>query len=216
MCMSACACACQRAQNSAFATDIAPYFDDIYSGTYNIGVRGANFTGNFRALYLDTLQQPASVAGSIFQGNEAIVEPGTGGAGAGLYMIGSFYAYITVTDCQFTRNSSPFLGGAIFALSFLFQHTVSDCSIEGNYAAVSGGGIAMVDGSLTVNNSRVSNNVAGADGGGGITCRDCVALTLVNTSLTGNACQEVGGAIKVSGLPASDVMLDQVNATGNM
>jgi predicted outer membrane repeat protein len=133
-----------------------------------------------------------------------------------IFMIGTFYAYITIIDCQFIQNNSPFLGGAIFALSFSYSHSIANCIFDGNQAAVSGGSLALVDGSFEVNSSTFINSVAGSEGGGGITCRDCVRLSVTNTSLANNTCEEAGGAIKVSGLPASDVILDQINATGNM
>ena len=205
----------QQAQTSSFAAQLAPYFANLFADTYNIDIRGSNFTNNLRALYLDTLEQPVSVADCVFDANQAVVEPGTGGAGGGLYMIGSYFAFVTITDCSFVRNSSPFLGGAIFILSFSTQHSVTNCVIDSNQAAVSGGGIALVDGSLTVNSSSLLSNSAGTEGGGGITCRDCVRLTVVNSSLGNNSCQEVGGAVKVSGLPASDILLDQVNVSRN-
>ena len=205
----------QQARNNVFAAQLTAHINNPFVEVYNMDLRSNNFSSNEWALYLDTLQQPVLLSASSFEGNQAVVEPGTGGAGAGLYMIGSFFAYITVTDCLFTQNSSPFLGGAIFVLSFSIQHTVRNCTIDNNQAAVSGGGIAMVDGSLSVNNSTLVSNDAGSEGGGGVTCRDCLRLSVVNTSLINNTCQEVGGGIKVSGLPASDIIMDQVTARGN-
>ncbi len=209
------ACA-QHAQAAPFAAQLPSYFDNLLGGTCNIDIRNSNFTGNSRALYLDQLEQPVSVAESVFDGNQAVVEPGAGGAGGAIFMIGTFYAYITIIDCQFIQNNSPFLGGAIFALSFSYSHSIANCIFDGNQAAVSGGSLALVDGSFEVNSSTFINSVAGSEGGGGITCRDCVRLSVTNTSLANNTCEEGGGAIKVSGLPASDVILDQINATGNM
>ncbi len=209
------ACA-QRAQAAPFAAQLPSYFDNLFGGTCNIDIRNSNFTGNWRALYLDQLEQPVSVAESVFEGNQAVVEPGAGGAGGAIVMIGTFYAYVTITDCQFIQNNSPFLGGAIFALSFSYSHSITSCAFDGNQAAVSGGALALVDGSFVVNSSSLINNIAGSEGGGGITCRDCVRLSVTNTSLANNTCEEAGGAIKVSGLPASDVNLDQIDATGNM
>jgi len=131
------ACA-QHAQAAPFAAQLPSYFDNLLGDTCNIDIRNSNFTGNSRALYLDQLEQPVSVAESVFEGNQGVVEPGAGGAGGAIFMIGTFYAYITIIDCQFTpsvRLQQPQQN--LNQISRKGQHNesaVTCCSISGGEA----------------------------------------------------------------------------------
>ena len=95
-------------------------------------------------------------------------------------------AYITITDCTISGNSTNINGGGIGGATTL---TVANSTISGNSAGTSGGGIS--GGDVSIVNSTVSGNSAGTTGGG-IGGGD---LTIVNSTVSGNSAGMSGGGL---------------------
>ena len=106
----------------------------------------------------------------------------------------------TVTISGLTiANGASNNGGGIFN-----EHadlTLSNCTVSGNSASISGGGIYSHGGvrsaTLTLNNSTISGNSASSCGGG--IYSHLSTLTLNNSTISGNAATDGGGIINDSG-----------------
>jgi hypothetical protein len=93
-------------------------------------------------------------------------------------------------------NGSTDFGGGIFNGAFyngtLATLTVTNCTLAGNTASASGGGIYNGAGNLVVNSSTLSGNSASVNGGG---IRNFGLLALTNSTLAGNSAGNFGGGI---------------------
>ena len=74
--------------------------------------------------------------------------------------------------------------------------TVTHCRIVGNHADDQGGGIHAAKSTLTLIDSTVSNNTS-QEGGGGIDADDDVDLTVARSTITGNHTGPHGGGIEL-------------------
>jgi len=89
-------------------------------------------------------------------------------------------------------NGNANLGGAIDNFGIL---SVSNCTVSGNTASVSGGGIENYEGTLTLNNLTISGNSAPNGKGGGIDNYQGT-LTVSNSTISGNSAPDgYGGGI---------------------
>jgi hypothetical protein len=112
-------------------------------------------------------------------------------------------AAVTVTISGLTiANGASDNGGGIFN-----EHadlTLSNCTVSGNSASISGGGVYSHGGvrsaTLTLNNSTVSGNSASSVGGG--IDNHLATLTANNSTISGNSAS-FGGGIESSGLLGS-------------
>jgi len=99
-----------------------------------------------------------------------------------------------VTDSTISGNSANTgfpggdSGGGIY-----YPDRVENCTISGNSAATSGGGI--YGGFMEIENSTISGNSAGTSGGGiyEIGASDLVSLRVTNSTITGNSALSGGG-----------------------
>jgi len=112
---------------------------------------------------------------------------GTNGDGGGIYVDGG--PSVTCVDSTFSGNSARD-GGAV---SNSNAATFTNCTISGNVASDSGGGLFSTD-SLTLVNSTVTDNSAPANQGGGIYNADITSgQTFVKNTLiasnTGGNCE---------------------------
>ena len=98
---------------------------------------------------------------------------------------------LTLNDCTLTGNTAN-EGGAIFQFTPV---TLNRCTVVGNSARY-GGGIENDGGTLTLNNSTVTGNVATQDGGGILNFFD---LILNNSTVVGNHAF-AGGGISEDGI----------------
>lgn len=100
---------------------------------------------------------------------------------------------LTVTN-GYVGYDSGFLGGGI--LNNAGTLALTNCTVSGNASAESGGGIDTEGGTLTLLNCTVVNNGSGVGGagigGGGVSNFDG-AVTLINTTLSGNFGVHGGG-----------------------
>ncbi|MEP7356950.1 MAG: choice-of-anchor Q domain-containing protein, partial [Anaerolineales bacterium] len=162
----------------------------------------------------------AAVSGSQFIGNHAIT--GAGGLSTKLGGVltntdfigngatlgsGALEAYIlTITGGTFQGNHSDADGGAI---GLSGPGLVSGASFAGNSASGNGGAIfAGTFSNLTLRDSTLSGNHAGADGGG---LRNQGLLTLTNSTLSGNSAAGGGGLSNYQG----QARLSFVTLSGN-
>lgn len=72
---------------------------------------------------------------------------------------------------------------------------ITDCAITDNKVSAMGGGILVLDGTVTINNSTVSNNTSGSAGGGLATPGTTYNPTLYvnNSTISGNTAESFGG-----------------------
>jgi CSLREA domain-containing protein len=87
-------------------------------------------------------------------------------------------------------------GGGIDRVLHLFSGTtveINDLTITNGSTTLWGGGIFNAGGTLTLNNSSVSNNSAGGSGAGGGILNNSGTVTLNNSSVVGNTADYGGG-----------------------
>ncbi|MGL6196236.1 MAG: choice-of-anchor Q domain-containing protein [Thermoguttaceae bacterium] len=107
---------------------------------------------------------------------------------------------VQLVGLNITGGYSYDFGGAITNIGS--ELTITDCSISGNKAAISGGGIYSKStyenvATLTISNSRVQNNYAEYHGGGIYT--DTGHVTITDTEIIDNTVRGSGGGIYISG-----------------
>jgi len=112
------------------------------------------------------------------------------------YFYGNISTNSNLTGFTVTNGYSKIgAGGSI--LCNRANITISDCNIRGNTIlhsrGGSGGGISVMDGIYLINNCTISNNSAGQDGSGGISCRDSTLLTVSNCTINSNSGYSGGG-----------------------
>ena len=118
-------------------------------------------------------------------------------------------AYITITDCTISGNSTTLNGGGILGAATLL--TVANSTISGNSAGTSGGGISVSPGPVGVDldssivNSTISGNSAGTSGGG---IGTSTTLRVANCTITGNSAPSGGGIYNVGSVEVSDTILN--------
>lgn len=117
-------------------------------------------------------------------------------AGGGLSA--SFRSAVTLADSTVAGNAAGF-GGGVF-LSFDSTLTVVNSLISGNSATRNGGGILSF-GTLTLVDSRISDNTA--QGGGGLESFPG-AVTVTGSAITGNRATGVGGGMSGRNLTLKD------------
>lgn len=122
-------------------------------------------------------------------------------------------ADLNIATCNFSSNVA-FLGGAVCLTSIQAAILVNGSDFDNNSAESSGGGLAVLVGSIATTNTSFVNNTAGS-GGGAVLCRDCLEVTTDDSRFFNNSAEEYGGAIKISGGAAKDVIMREVNLVGN-
>ena len=76
--------------------------------------------------------------------------------------------HLTLTDCTVSGNSAGSSGGGLYNISG--TATLTNCTVSGNSAGGNGGGLFNDDGTTTLTNCTVSGNSAGDNGGGLFNC----------------------------------------------
>jgi hypothetical protein len=197
--------------NCSFTTNSAIYGGAIYSdgsgSNATLIVLNSGITSNFvqfagGGIYNTGATATVSLMNSSITNNTA-AHSDTGnprGEGGGIYNIGGT---LTITNCSVSNNHAGVIdplpagvGGGIYSLGPLM---ITDSTISGNQAYITGGGIA---GGGTITNSTISGNQANGqhDGqllgrGGGI----YGSVTLSNSTLSGNYAILSGGGIDGGG-----------------
>lgn len=93
--------------------------------------------------------------------------------------------------------------------------TIADVVITGNYAELYGGAVNLfdTDGTVTIRDSVISNNVAGGGGGGLYSDGDAaLSLNLINVEITGNTASDGGGLY----LSDTDTSISDSTINGNI
>jgi predicted outer membrane repeat protein len=96
--------------------------------------------------------------------------------------------------------------------------TLNDSTVSGNLAShVEGGGIRNEGGTVTLNNSTVSDNAAGNGNGGGIANEDSGTVTLNNSTVSGNhaGCGGECGGGGILNEPGATMTLNDSAVSGN-
>ncbi len=127
------------------------------------------------------------------------------GYGGGIYSTGT----LNVTDSQIAGNQSSMEGGGICTSWDNSVATIIGSQISNN-SAVSGGGVLIGNGSLTMGDSTISGNFASGDGGGFF--NGAVTATITGSTINGNTATGDGGAI----VNLSPLSLSDSTITGNI
>lgn len=124
---------------------------------------------------------------------------GTTGLGGGIIISGS--STLNANDVTVSNNSasgSEGQGGGIYLAGASSNLQLTDFSITGNTASASinnetgGGGLAIYDGTASLNEGTISNNIATIDGGG-ILVAAGADVTVTNTTISSNTADDGGG-----------------------
>ncbi len=113
-----------------------------------------------------------------YQGNQ-------GGYGGGVYAYGGT---LTLEKCTISENKSASKGGGIYAENCAV--TVKSTKLQDNTSgsgAPSGGGIMISNGSLKINDSIISGNIASNGNGNAIALTGSVEVEITGTELSSNA-----------------------------
>ena len=102
-----------------------------------------------------------------------------------------------LSNCTISGNSAVYSGGGLLNADGTI--TLTSCTITGNHAARSGGGVYNgFSGTMALINCTISANGAGSRGGG-LGDISSYSLTLTNCTVTGNAASDGGGLSNPSG-----------------
>lgn len=115
-----------------------------------------------------------------------------------------FYTYsrgqLTLTNCTFANNTASFNGGALSAGSTV---TIAGCVFSGNHAE-SGGGVFISEfGTITVNATTFSDNVATMGSGGAYEASSSGSQSLSNSTIANNQATQNGGGIDANYAPTT-------------
>jgi Right handed beta helix region len=159
------------------------------------------------SVYGDFLVDTCTVSGNI-----------GGGVIAGAYGAGATVTFVNSTISGNTISASGRYGGGIEESGATVL--ISGTTITGNSVSGSGGGLSASGGlSVTIQNSSITNNTASGmgvilgGGGGGIGVRRLStppAISLTNTTVSGNASKKGGGIYTIGNL-----LLDSCTVSGN-
>jgi len=170
----------------------------ITANTANGGSRGAVYVaGGTLITNNSTFSGNSGEAGGAIQVNPAgslvmnscTVSGNTSASrGGGIYVVGT----VSLTACTISGNINTSLGGGGLFLNLTAQSSIRNSTISGNLAPLNsgtvGGGIYLNFGSgpLSVENSTITNNLAGS--GGGI-CRksSTSSIAVVSSIIAGNS-----------------------------
>jgi hypothetical protein len=140
---------------------------------------------------------------TITGGNSDVVNSG------GLFNGGT----ASLTDCTITGNSSLSVGGGVGNFGTL---TMTNCTVTHNSAGFYGGGLfnAQTTSTLTLNNCTVRDNSATGGTGGGVA--NFAALTVTDSTFSGNSASGGGGLANfVTGSNAPTLNMSNSTVSGN-
>ena len=170
------------------------------ANTYQIFTAGSGITASISGLTLingvTTSQGGAIYDSGTLTVSNSVFTGNTAGVNGGAVATAGAPAILTLAGCSFSNNSSTGNGGALNNGPGS-TITVTGTTFSGNTAHVSGGAIGS-SGTLTLINSTITGNAASTVRGGGIYNTQGAALTLTNTTLTGNTANTFGGGIYIN------------------
>jgi hypothetical protein len=157
------------------------------------GVGGGIFLGG---------NQHVNLSGTLISNNVATLNPALGG-GLGISALGvaGFTAIMGVTNCSIANNhaenGTTAAGGGVY-FNGAYSATLENCTIHDN-TADNGAGIANggsgLGASLTVANCAVTNNAAGASGGGVASLGSSSTTFITKSTVLGNSATTSGGGV---------------------
>ncbi len=109
---------------------------------------------------------------------------------------------LTVSGCTIVNNSATYDVGGGIDDDFQAVLTVLDSTIADNSAGASGGGISAL-GNVTVIDSMIEGNTA-ADGGGGILANSGVMVNVIDSTIAGDTAETGGGIFNEGALDVID------------
>ena len=165
----------------------------------------------------DTLGDDTLVAGSFITDAEATTTAGTFDDNTnGVFVFaGGDSQNVTISGLTITGGFSSTSGGGLQVVNFAHLN-ISQTTLSGNRAAISGGGIQSESGSLTIDQTSVSDNIAGSPGifidafGGGVAA---VNSDVVVTSSTISGNFAFGETSEGGGVHVDDGSLALTNST---
>jgi len=158
----------------------------------------------------------AMLTSSSVSGNSAVY-------GGGVY---NRYGSTTLSDVTVSGNHATYgSGGGVCSVGGTFQIervTLTNCTVSGNSAGNSGGGLANIGGTarLALTNCTVSGNSAALNGGGVYSNAGTFQIggvTLTNCTVSGNFAGDYGGGLFNSSgtLPFEGITLTNCTVSGN-
>jgi predicted outer membrane repeat protein len=162
------------------------YSDELGAGEILDSIFKNNvFTYAGAALELDTCTN-FLVKNCLFENNSGI----SGGAIKVKIVKTTYLAYVTISNCNFTKNAATKNGGAICTQYAVL--TISNCNFNQNAAAKDGGAIYTEQGSTKISNCNFNKNTA--NNGGAISLAS-EGSSISSCSFTKNVANSKGGAI---------------------
>jgi len=166
--------------------------DCVFSGNSGLGLS----VGGGNAAVSDTIWSGSgagclSVNSSGAKLTNLVMTGGTGSNYDSPLSIGSYGA--TISNLTISNNSATnAAGGAISVSTYYSGLTIDGCVLSGNTTGGNGGAIAMNQGSLTLKNCEITNNLA--KNGGGISLTSG-GMTATNVLIAGNKVSGNGGGL---------------------
>ena len=137
-----------------------------------------------------------STSQPVFRLSDSIVMSNTATGGGGVYVSGDENTGIEIVDSTISSNVASSIGGGLMVTGIndesSFTLSVTNSTIDGNRAnTLDGGGIFSTAGTMTIEESTITNNIAARDGGG---IHDAgSATTITDTSISDNTAALRGG-----------------------
>jgi hypothetical protein len=127
---------------------------------------------------------------------------------------------LKISKSQVSNNSSGSEGGGLYGFDG-FTLTMSSTSVDGNHAAIFGGGMATAGGPGNTENVKITGGDFSGNGtpeatgsnGGGLGLESAGNVTISGTAIRNNECGVQGGGIYID--VSGAVVLTELNVTGN-
>lgn len=189
-------------ESSIVFSNTAPAGGGLHNYRGEVTVNQSTFSHNIAttdqggAIYTQGTPSNLAINNSTFISNSAVTE---GGAIFSIEWAGS-----TITNSTFSGNHAE-TGGAIHTSIFGGDHTLINSTLLEN-SATSGGGISTENGTITLVNTIVANQIAGGD------CVGEEVISLGHNIDSDNSCQLTA----VGDLPSTDPMLGSLQNHSNL
>ncbi|CAN5441072.1 hypothetical protein BH10ACT7_BH10ACT7_10930 [soil metagenome] len=177
---------CVDGMTGAFTADTTTFTDNLAIGTMS-GDNGG-------AISLDEVGGPIRISNSLFDGNE-------GHRGGAVAILNSPTSAITVTNTQFTSNTTAANDGGGLYVAIAASLTVDDVELADNSAGENGGAVYLYDvPTVTITASEFArNSTTGNGSGGAVFFRQGVTTASIdNSSFTGNSSTGAGSGGAIS------------------
>lgn len=152
-------------------------------------VTGNESSGFGGGLYVYGHGSSVNIVNSEFSNNVA------GTDGGAIYLSQEGGNTLTLTNSRIVNNvATNDEGGGIWSAGYDDVISLTDSVVMNNTAGTQGGGIYLLDGTLTLTNTTISGN-SSAESGGGVYGSSSSNITALNSTISGNSTAEQGGGI---------------------